>query len=140
MGSRATVQSPVGTVTGAAVSGLVRYVAAATPARAADAAAPVGLLLLCLDRADRVGPPVLIGGLLAAALTAPHLLGPLLARRLDRAADPRPFLATACIAYGGLLALAAVLVGGAPTGVVAVLVATAGLCGPLLTGGLSSIL
>jgi hypothetical protein len=122
------------------VSGLVRYLAAATSARGADAAAPVGLLLLCLDRADRVGQPVLTGGLLAAALTGPHLLGPLLARRLDRAPDPRPSLAAACLTYGGLLALAAVLVGAVPTGLVAVLVAGAGLCGPLLTGGLSSIL
>jgi hypothetical protein len=117
---------------------LGRYLVAATLARTADAGAGVGLLLLCLARADRVDHPVVTGGLLTAALSAPHLVGPVLARRLDLAADGRRVLALACGGYAGGLAAAALLLGRAPLVVVALLVAGAGACGPLLTGGLSS--
>ncbi|MFD2083415.1 hypothetical protein SAMN05421678_10171 [Actinopolymorpha cephalotaxi] len=116
--------------------GLPRYLLAATLARTADAGAAVGLLLLAADRHD--GATALTGGLLAAALTAPHLLGPLLARRLDSLADGRRMLATASCAYGVFLAAGALLTGRAPLPVAVVAVALAGSCGPLLTSGLSS--
>ncbi|WP_405425556.1 MFS transporter [Micromonospora sp. NBC_00617] len=85
--------------------------------------------------ADR---PALLGGLLATCLTAPHLLGPLLARPLDRARDGRGLLAAAFATYAGAVALAALLLGRVPVGVPAALLIVAGACGPLLTGGLSS--
>src|SRR3954447_8949319 len=68
---------------------LARYVVAATLVRAADAAAAVGLVLLATRPAAHVAGGARTGGLLAAGLTAPHLLGPLLARRLDAARRAR---------------------------------------------------
>jgi predicted MFS family arabinose efflux permease len=80
----------------------------------------------------------MVGGLLAACLTAPHLLGPAVARLLDRARDGRSLLAGACVLYGLTLAAGSVALGRTPVVPVAALIAVAGLCGPLLTGGLSS--
>ena len=113
---------------------LARYLAAATLARGADAGAPVGLALLATG--SPAGPAA--GGLLAAALTAPHLLGPWVARRLDAARDGRWVLAAAFAGYGLALAAGALLLGRAPLALAAAAVVLAGTCGPLLTGGMSS--
>src|SRR3954449_2731744 len=115
-----------------------RYLLAATLARGADGGAAVGLVLLATSPATGLRHGAAAGGLLAAALTAPHLLGPLVARQLDRARDGRGVLATACGAYGFALGGAALLLGQVPLVFVAAAVVVAGLCGPLLTGGLSS--
>jgi hypothetical protein len=119
-------------------SPLARYFAAATLARAADAGAAVGLVLLAVSPAAGLRHGVGAGGLLAAALTAPHLLGPWVARRLDCSRDGRRVLAAAFAAYGCALAAAALGLGRLPFGVVVAAVAASGACGPLLTGGLSS--
>src|SRR4051812_34425569 len=79
-----------------------RYLAAATLARGADGGAAVGLVLLAA--AAHAGAAA--GGLLAAGLTAPHLLGPWAARRLDRARDGRRVLAAAFAGYAAALAAA----------------------------------
>ncbi len=118
--------------------GLVRYLSAAVLARGADAGAGIGLLLLCVDPASGLDRPVLVGSLLVAGLTAPHLLGPLLARPLDRLRDTGMMLAAAMAGYGILLAAATLGLGRLPLLAVGLLVALAGACGPLLTGGLSS--
>jgi hypothetical protein len=110
-------------------------VAAATLLRGADAGAAVGLVLLAVARLPDGGR---IGGLLAVGLTAPHALGPLLARRLDGARDGRRLLAAAFACYGVALAGAALALGRAPLALAAAAVVVAGTCGPLLTGGLSS--
>jgi hypothetical protein len=118
-----------------AYSPLARYLLAATLVRGADGGAAVGVVLLTLTREPgRAG----VAGLLAAALTAPHLLGPWLARRLDRARDGRVVLAGAFAAYGIALAAATLALGRVPLAGVVGAVAAAGACGPLLTGGLSS--
>jgi hypothetical protein len=65
---------------------VTRYVVAATLVRSADGAAAVGLVLLAVSPSAHLAHGARVGGVLAACLTAPHLLGPLLARRLDRAA------------------------------------------------------
>ncbi|WIX80883.1 MFS transporter [Amycolatopsis carbonis] len=77
-------------------------------------------------------------GLFAVCLNLPHLLGPLLARRLDRVGDGRPFIATCCVLYGVALAAAALSIGRAPLVVSLAFVVVAGVCGPVLTAGLSS--
>ena len=115
---------------------LARYLAAATLARGADAGAAVGLVLLAVSPAAGLHHGVGTGGLLAAALTSPHLLGPWVARRLDRARDGRRVLAAAFAAYGIALAAAALGLGRLPFPVVLAAVVAAGACGPLLTGGL----
>lgn len=117
---------------------MLRYLVGATLARGADAGAAVGLLLLARAVRPPLADATATGGLLAAALTAPHLLGPWVARRLDLATDGRRLLAAAFATYGVSLAGAALLLHAAllPPAFVAAVVA--GVCGPLLTGGLSS--
>jgi hypothetical protein len=114
-----------------------RYAFAATVARTADAGAAVGVVLLAAGGSGAGG--VRLGGLLAAALTAPHLLGAWIGRLVDRARDPRRPLAAGCVGYAAALAAATgalrlglpVVSGGA--------LVVAGACGPLLTGGFSSL-
>ncbi|HSU37864.1 MAG TPA: hypothetical protein VLJ88_19590 [Propionibacteriaceae bacterium] len=117
---------------------LVRYLLAAILARGADAGAAIGLLLHCLALGDRIAQPVLTGSVLTAAIAAPHLVGPVLARRMDTARDSRRILALAMTSYGVSLAVGALLLGRAPLALVIILVALAGAGGPLITGGLSS--
>lgn len=62
-----------------------------------------------------------LAGVLGACITAPHLLGPFVARPLDLARDRRKVIAATCLLYATALPPA-----------------TAGTCGPLLTGGISS--
>jgi hypothetical protein len=114
---------------------LTRYVVAATLARGADAGAPVAFVLLAVSS---LPDGARIGGLLAVGLTAPHALGPVLARRLDRAGDGRRMLAAALACYAAALAGGALALGRAPLAIAAAAVVGAGACGPLLTGGLSS--
>ena len=127
------VTSPVEQVT---VRGaLPRYALTAVLARTADAGAGVGVVLLA---ATGLGGARL-GGLLAAALTAPHLLGTRIGRLVDRARDPRRPLAAGCAGYASALVVAtgALVLGSPWIGAVALL--AAGACGPLLTGGFSSL-
>ena len=72
---------------------LLRYLLAAILARGADAGAAIGLLLHCLALGDRIAQPVLTGSVLTAAIAAPHLVGPVLARWMDAARDSRRVLA-----------------------------------------------
>ncbi len=119
------------------MSVLARYVVSAVLARSADAGTGIGLLLLCVET-GRFERPALAGGLMVAALTAPHLAGPLLAARLDRSSDGRRLIAVAMVGFGALIALAALVLGRWPIAVVVVLVALAGTCGPMLAAGLGS--
>ena len=113
---------------------LLRYVPAAVLARTSDAGAVIGIVLLI----TQAGGSGLRAGTLAACLTAPHLLGPFVARSLDVVTDGRRVIAAACAGYAVLLATATLLVPVAPVALVAVLLVGAGTCGPLLTGGISS--
>ncbi len=124
--------------TGSPVGGLARYASAAILVRAADGGAAVGLILLALDPQLKIHGGAAVGGLLAAALTAPHLLAPWAGDRLDRARDGRGLLATSYLGYAAALALGALMLGNAPLAAPLAAVTVAGLCGPLLTGGLSS--
>src|SRR6185312_2056569 len=114
-----------------------RFAFAATVARTADAGAAVGVVLLAAGGSG--GNGVRLGGLLAAALTAPHLLGGRIGRLVDRARDPRRPLAAGCVGYAAALATAtgALRLGLPAVGGGALVVA--GACGPLLTGGFSSL-
>jgi len=114
-----------------------RYAIATTVARTADAGAGVGVVLLAAGGSG--GGSVRLGGLLAAALTAPHLLGARIGRFVDRARDPRRPLAAGCVGYAaalagatGALRLGLPVIGGGA-------LVVAGACGPLLTGGFSAL-
>ncbi|MFF5793884.1 MFS transporter [Paeniglutamicibacter sp. NPDC012692] len=118
----------------ARTGGLARYVAAATLARTADGGAVVAVVLLVTTS----GGPGWLAGLLGASITAPHLLGPFVARRLDTAADARNVIAFACVAHGGTLAAAVLLYPFTWPLVPALFLMASGLFGPFLTGGISS--
>lgn len=117
-----------------ASGGLARYVVAATLARSADGGAVVAIVLLVTTS----GAPGWLAGILGACITAPHLFGPLIARRLDTARDGRGVIAAACIAHGVTLAAAVLLYPVTPPIVPGLLLLASGLVGPLLTGGISS--
>ncbi|WP_258068493.1 MFS transporter [Arthrobacter sp. N199823] len=114
--------------------GLARYVLAATLARSADGGAVVAIVLLVTAS----GAPGWLAGILGACITAPHLLGPLIARRLDTARDGRDVIAWACMVHGVTLAAAVLLYPVTWPIVPGLLLVASGLVGPLLTGGISS--
>ncbi len=118
-------------------AGLRRYAVAATLARVGDGGAGVGIVLLAVSRMG--GRGALVGGLLVAALMVPHVFGARLGRAVDRARDVRCPLAAGCAVYAVALAVAVgLLATGWPWPAGAALL-VAGLCGPLLTGGISSL-
>lgn len=114
--------------------GLARYVFAATMVRSADGGAVVAIVLL----AQASGQPGWVSGLLGAAITAPHLLGPFIARRLDTARDGRRVIAISALAHGALLGAAGLLLPVTWAIIPAALLIVSGLFGPMLTGGISS--
>lgn len=119
-------------------SSLARYVLTATVARAADSAAAVAVVLMILSPQTGVPNPGLAAGVLSACLTAPHLLGPLLGRRLDMARNGWKVIAAACLLYGTAVAAAAFALGRIPLWGAGLLLVIAGASGALLTGGFSS--
>jgi MFS family permease len=114
--------------------GLVRYVLAAALARTADGGAVVAVVLLVTSS----GGSGTLAGALGACITAPHLLGPFVARPLDLARDGRKVIALACLLYATALTTGVLTYARVPAPVTALLLAVAGTCGPLLTGGISS--
>lgn len=117
---------------------LARYLLAATAARAADSAAAVAVVLMILSPQTGAPNPGLAAGVLSACLTAPHLLGPYLGRRLDLARNGWKVIAAACLIYCAAIAAAAFALGHTPLWGTGLLLAIAGASGPLLTGGFSS--
>ena len=115
-------------------SGLARYVAAAALARTADGGAVVAIVLMVTTS----GAPGWLAGVLGACITAPHLMGPLVARSLDSCRDGRVLIAWACIVHGATLAAAVLLYPVTWPALTGVLLVASGLVGPLLTGGISS--
>ncbi|WP_256094783.1 hypothetical protein [Streptomyces sp. EN27] len=114
--------------------GLARYVVAAALARTADGGAVVAVVLLVTSS----GGSGTLAGVLGACITAPHLLGPFVARSLDLAQDGRKVIAAACLLYATALTAGVLAYGHVPAVLTGLLLATAGTCGPLLTGGISS--
>ena len=84
------------------------------------------------------GGPAWEAGLLGASITAPHLLGPFVARRVDLARDGRNVIAIASVLHGATLAAAVLLFPYVWPIVTAAILVASGLLGPLLTGGISS--
>lgn len=123
---------------GASRSAFARYVLAATVARGADSAAAVAVVLMVLSPQTSVSSPGPAAGMLSACLTAPHLVGPFLGRRLDLARNGWKVISAACLIYGTALAAAAFAIGPAPLWGPGLLLVIAGASGPLLTGGFSS--
>ncbi|WP_392431310.1 MFS transporter [Yersinia sp. HM-2024] len=121
-------------VTGQA--GLVRYAFAAMLARIADGGGVLAVILLC-QSSEQYST---VTGWMAACITLPHMLGPFIARSIDTARDGRRVIATACLVYAGITGLLTVTFGHIPLFLTASFLIAAGLCGPLLTGGISIFL
>lgn len=115
-------------------AGLAWYVLAATLARLADGGGVLAVILLCVAGSGSAA----WAGTLAACITLPHLAGPFIARRLDTAHDGRRVIAAACLIHTGFILAATLTFSSVPLFITGVLLAGAGLCGPLLTGGISS--
>ncbi|MFE3850804.1 MFS transporter [Streptomyces griseorubiginosus] len=113
---------------------LARYIIAATLARTSDGGAVVAIVLMVTAG----GGSGWLAGALGACITAPHLLGPFVARSLDTARDGRTVIAAASLAHGTALAAAVLLHPHTHPAVTAALLVVSGLFGPLLTGGISS--
>ncbi|MHA3702004.1 MFS transporter [Jatrophihabitans sp. YIM 134969] len=125
-------------VTSRSRAAVLRYTATATAARIGDAGAGIGVVLLAVDR-DGARAGALVGGLLTASLTAPHVLGPWTGRLLDGGRDPRRVLGLACLVYAVALGAGLVVMTAGPVLAAAPALLLAGAAGPLLTGGLSSL-
>ncbi|WP_208640040.1 MFS transporter [[Curtobacterium] plantarum] len=115
-------------------AGLLSYITAATLARIADGGAVLGVILLCVADSRFAQH----AGTLAACVTLPHLVGPFVARKIDTADDGRKVIAFACLLYAGLFIMAVATFSHVSLVLTAAFLITAGLCGPLLTGGISS--
>jgi hypothetical protein len=112
---------------------MIPYLAVAVPVRSMDAGATIGVVLLC--NASRMPSPLRTAGLLAAALTAPHVFGFLTAPLLDRAGDPRRVVGAASATFAILLGAAAIGLAPGRLAIVSLLCLGAGAAGPMLTGG-----
>lgn len=120
---------------------LVRYIIAATLARGADEGAPVALVLLAIARTPDPAAGAAMGGLLVAAMHVPHVIaGPLVGGLADRSRQPRLWFGGALLCYAAALAGAGLALGRTNPALPFLLVGAAGLAGPALAGGLSSLL
>jgi MFS family permease len=115
------------------LSGLARYVMAATLARMATGGSTVAVILL----ARNYGAEGSMAGTLVACLTAPHILGPMFGRWLDKAQEPRYIIAAAAFLYPISFQLAMLAFEQNLWLTIAPLL-VCGACGSLLMGGLST--
>ncbi|WP_407566258.1 MFS transporter [Streptomyces sp. 184] len=118
--------------------GLGRYLSTATCARLADDGMAVAVTLLALHRTGSAAQ----GAAVLAAWMAPHavaapLTGALAARARGAGAA---FHAAALAVFAAAIAGVALTLGRAPVPVVLAVAALGGCCGPMVTGGLSSVL
>jgi MFS family permease len=116
---------------------LTRYLVGASAARVASEGVAIALVLAV----HAVGAGAAHEGLFVAAWSGPSLLSGVLAGHgLDRASDPRRFLALAGLVVAAALALDAVALGRLSSGLLLLTTAIGGAMVPLFTGGISSVL
>jgi len=116
---------------------LVRYTSAATLARIADGATSTALILLALDRTKSAA----VGGVLTAATMLPHIVAAPAAGLLsDRVRSVRLLYVVALLTFGAGLAGTAFTLGSTHLAVPLACALISGIVGPLLTGGMTSLL
>ncbi|WP_049575941.1 MFS transporter [Streptomyces sp. SBT349] len=114
-----------------------RYLATAFCARLADEGMAVAAVLLAIER---TGSPA-VGAFTLTAWMAPHVLAaPLAGSAVARARRPRLFHAAALACFAAAIAGLALTLGRAPAQVTLAVALAGGACGPVVTGGLSSLL
>ncbi|MFE2284262.1 MFS transporter [Streptomyces sp. NPDC059443] len=118
------------------MQGFGRYLAAALAARFASEGMGMAVVLLALERTGSAAH----GAFVLTAWLAPHVLAaPLAGAAAARSRRPRLFHVGALAGFTAAVAALAVLLGRAPTPVVLVVAVLGGTCGPMVTGGLSSL-
>ncbi|MFJ5551013.1 MFS transporter [Streptomyces sp. NPDC093225] len=110
--------------------------ATAVAARFAGEGVGLALVLVAVERTGGAAH----GAFVLTAWTAPHALAaPLAGAVAARARRPRFLYAGALAGFGAALAALALLVGRVPAWAVAAVAVAGGTCGPVVTGGLSSL-
>lgn len=118
------------------MQGLGRYLGAALAARFASEGMGMAVVLLALERTGSAAH----GAFVLTAWLAPHVLAaPLAGAAAARSRRPRLFYVGALAGFTTAAAALAVLLGRAPTPVVLLVAVLGGSCGPMVTGGLSSL-
>ncbi|WP_371680020.1 MFS transporter [Streptomyces sp. NBC_01276] len=118
------------------MGGFGRYLAGALAARFASEGMGMGVVLLALERTGSAAH----GAFVLTAWMAPHVLAaPLAGAAAARARRPRLFYAGALAGFTAAVAALAALLGRAPVPVVIAVAVLGGSCGPVVTGGLSSL-
>ncbi|MFD6186177.1 MFS transporter [Streptomyces goshikiensis] len=116
--------------------GFGRYLAAAVSARFASEGMGMAVVLLALERTGSAA----YGAYVLTAWLAPHVLAaPLAGAAAARSRRPRLFHVAALGGFTAAVAALAVLLGRAPVAVVLAVAVLGGSCGPMVTGGLSSL-
>ncbi|UUU43444.1 MFS transporter [Streptomyces sp. NBC_00162] len=118
------------------MSGFGRYLAAALAARFASEGMGMAVVLLALERTGSAS----YGAFVLTAWLAPHVLAaPLAGAAAARARRPRLFHVGALAGFTAAVAALALLLGRAPMPLVLAVAVLGGSCGPMVTGGLSSL-
>ncbi|MFF2193077.1 MFS transporter [Streptomyces sp. NPDC058157] len=118
------------------MGGFGRYLAAALAGRFASEGMGMAVVLLALERTGSAAH----GAFVLTAWMAPHVLAaPLAGAAAARARRPRLFYAGALAGFTVAVAALATLLGRAPVAVVLAVAVLGGSCGPVVTGGLSSL-
>ncbi|MEU9148359.1 MFS transporter [Streptomyces sp. NPDC048349] len=118
------------------MSGFGRYLAAALAARFASEGMGMAVVLLALERTGSAS----YGAFVLTAWLAPHVLAaPLAGAAAGRTRRPRLFHLATLAGFTAAVAALAVLLGRAPLPLVLAVAVLGGSCGPMVTGGLSSL-
>ncbi|MFG3001166.1 MFS transporter [Streptomyces sp. NPDC048340] len=116
--------------------GFGRYLAAALAARFASEGMAMAVVLLAVERTGSAAH----GAFVLTAWLAPHVLAaPLAGAAAARARRPRLFHVGALAGFTVAAAVLAALLGRAPAPLVLVVAVIGGSCGPMVTGGMSSL-
>ncbi|MFE1555973.1 MFS transporter [Streptomyces sp. NPDC058734] len=118
------------------MGGFGRYLAAALAARFASEGMGMAVVLLAVERTGSAAH----GAFVLTAWLAPHVLAaPLAGTAAARARRPRLFYAGALAGFTAAVAALSLLLGRAPVPAVLAVAVLGGTCGPVVTGGLSSL-
>ncbi|MFJ6051467.1 MFS transporter [Streptomyces sp. NPDC092307] len=119
------------------MGGFGRYLAAALAARIASEGMGMAVVLLALERTGSAAH----GAFVLTAWLAPHVLAaPLAGAAAARTRRPRLFHAGALAGFATAVAALTFLLGRAPVPLVLAVAVLGGSCGPMVTGGLSSLI
>ncbi|MET9881758.1 MFS transporter [Streptomyces sp. NPDC006430] len=118
------------------MQGFGRYLAAALAARFAAEGTSLAVVLLALERTGSAAH----GAFVLTAWLAPHVVAaPLTGAAAARTRRPRMFHVGALAGFACAVAALALLLGRAPAALVLAVALLGGSCGPMVTGGMSSL-